>query len=173
MILFLVNCLYIYYIRNRIEFSVVLLETAVEFINLYPGSVFASLAFLAVQCVWVVTWAFSFLFTYAYVWNIYNNCVANSYYGQDDNCDSSPLGGTYFGFLISLYWGGSVIMNIVHVTVAGSFASWYFLYPVQKQENPTWKSMMRALTTSFGSICLGSLIVAIVKSISYASCCYS
>jgi hypothetical protein len=64
------------------------------------------------------------------------------------------------------------VQNTVHVTVSGLFATVYFMgtadqtrqfkvtVPVQ---NPTAKSAKRALTTSFGSICYGSLIVALIQ----------
>ena len=162
-ILFILNCAYIYYIRNRIEFSVVLLETAVEYINQYPASIYTGLGFLAVQAVWVLIWFFALIFTVATFVIDHDNCVNQS--GNVNSCTYGGLNIALFFFMISLYWGSAVIMNVVHTTVAGSFASWYFLYPTQGQENPTWKSMMRALTTSFGSICFGSFIVAVIKTI--------
>jgi hypothetical protein len=69
-----------------------------------------------------------------------------------------------------------VVQNTVHVTVSGLFATVYFMgtadqtrqfkvtVPVQ---NPTAKSAKRALTTSFGSICYGSLIIALIQTLRY------
>ena len=54
---------------------------------------------------------------------------------------------------------------MVHVTSAGTLSTWYFLFPNSMPENPTMKAAKRAATTSFGSICLGSLIIAIIKAI--------
>ena len=45
---------------------------------------------------------------------------------------------------------------VVNATVAGTVASWYFLSP-NVPPAPTKRSLNRALTTSFGSLCLGSL----------------
>jgi hypothetical protein len=70
-----------------------------------------------------------------------------------------------FSLLVSLYWGGQVFKNIVHVTVAGTFATWYFLPAHQMPANPTAGALKRACTTSFGSICLGSLLVAVVQAL--------
>jgi len=58
-----------------------------------------------------------------------------------------------------------VVSNVVHVTSAGTLSTWYFLFPNSMPENPTMKAAKRAATTSFGSICLGSLIIAIIKAI--------
>ena len=56
----------------------------------------------------------------------------------------------------------TAIKNTVHVTVAGAVASWYF----KADDTPaqaTVHALKRATTTSFGSICFGSLLIAIVS----------
>lgn len=53
--------------------------------------------------------------------------------------------------------------NVVHVTASGLFATWYFLSGVGMPANPTQKAFKRATTSSFGSICLGSLLVCTTK----------
>ncbi|CAG8674682.1 9059_t:CDS:2 [Funneliformis mosseae] len=60
---------------------------------------------------------------------------------------------------------GIVIQTWVHVTTSGVFATYYFLAgtPEGVPSSPTLKSAKRASTTSFGSICLGSLLVAILQ----------
>jgi len=50
------------------------------------------------------------------------------------------------------------------VMCAGTFATWYFLAP-NLPENPTWNSLKRAITTSFGSVCLGSLFTITKSSV--------
>ena len=64
--------------------------------------------------------------------------------------------------LFVCFWALFVIKNIVHVTVAGSVASWKV-----KSSAPciTTTSWIRSLTLSLGSICFGSLIVAILETI--------
>jgi hypothetical protein len=57
-----------------------------------------------------------------------------------------------------------VIKNIVHVTVSGVFASSYFLSGSGEMPNtPTLGAAKRAMTTSLGSICYGSLLVALIQ----------
>merc|ERR1711974_195186 len=55
-------------------------------------------------------------------------------------------------------------MGVAHTVVAGAVATWYFLggSPFEVK-SPAPGAAKRALTTSFGSICLGSLIVAAIK----------
>ncbi len=59
----------------------------------------------------------------------------------------------------------TVIKNVVHVTASGLYATWYFMSGLGMPSNPTQKAFKRAVTTSFGSICLGSLLVAILKTL--------
>lgn len=74
-------------------------------------------------------------------------------------------------FAFSLYWTSQVLKNWVHVTVSGVFATYYFFGVSQNGvvqvpvSNPTWASMKRASTTSFGSICFGSLIIALIQTV--------
>ncbi|GMI45134.1 hypothetical protein TrCOL_g588 [Triparma columacea] len=70
---------------------------------------------------------------------------------------------TYFGMLISFYWGSTVVSNVMHCVVAGTVATWWFKHDAGS--SPVFDSFYRAMTTSFGSICLGSLLVAILKAI--------
>jgi hypothetical protein len=46
-----------------------------------------------------------------------------------------------------------------------SQATWFFLAPNNLPTNPTVQAFKRATWNSFGSICLGSLIVAVVRAI--------
>jgi hypothetical protein len=152
-VLFLVfgalNILYVYIIRSRIPFSAVLLETVVDFIQLFPAAVYFSLASIVVQAVWILIW-------------IVAVASLTSRFDRDQSAQNTQ-GISYFFLLVSFFWTSQVIKNVVHVTTAGTFATWYFLYPSNMPENPTRAAFKRATTTSFGSICLGSLIVAIVK----------
>jgi hypothetical protein len=69
--------------------------------------------------------------------------------------------------LFSFYWTTQIISNVVHVTVSGLVATFYFFaspdsnsngkFVIPNIKNPTVKAAKRALTTSFGSICYGSL----------------
>ena len=60
-----------------------------------------------------------------------------------------------------------VFQNIIHVTIAGVVSTWWF---VPQDANSCCStaiqdSFVRATTTSFGSICFGSLLVAIVTTL--------
>jgi len=81
---------------------------------------------------------------------------------------SYTLYGLFFYMVFSYYWTSQVIKNTGHMTNCGLFATVYFLrdsdiFP----SNPVAKSFHRAITYSFGSICFGSLIVALIKTVRY------
>lgn len=68
----------------------------------------------------------------------------------------------------SLFWTGAVLCNTVHVIVSGMV--FLDLIHGRREAAPIpAKSLMRslqyALTTSFGSICYGSLFTAIIRTI--------
>jgi len=72
----------------------------------------------------------------------------------------------YIFVLFSFYWTSQVIKNVVHVTVCGVFGSFYFLTNTPHMPtSPTLGSLSRATTTSFGSVCFGSLIIAIIRTV--------
>ncbi len=50
---------------------------------------------------------------------------------------------------------------------AGVQATWYFLSPHSVPANPVYQSVKRASSTSFGSICFGSFIVAFIRTVRF------
>jgi len=60
-------------------------------------------------------------------------------------------------------WGAGVANNICHVTYCGVFGRWY--YGRSEGESPLMPSFNVAISTSLGSICMGSLMVAFVRAL--------
>lgn len=91
-------------------------------------------------------------------------CVCDGNYIWSHSCASPKLyGWAYFWLLLSLFWTSAVIANIVHCTVSAAVAKWWRVgYP-----SPTivQEGFERAITTSLGSICMGSLLVAVVRTL--------
>jgi hypothetical protein len=80
----------------------------------------------------------------------------------------------YYFLLVCFYWGMQVVKNVTHTTVCGTVASWWFQgTDAQPCSNASSGAFKRATTTSFGSICLGSLIVAIVRALEQMARQYS
>ena len=67
-----------------------------------------------------------------------------------------------------------MLQNVLHVTTAGTVGTWWFTTTSAEEEESSsfcsgfqdvFHSLCRALTYSFGSICLGSLLVAILQTL--------
>jgi len=79
----------------------------------------------------------------------------------------TSTGAVTFLLLVSFYWTYQVLCNTIHVTTAGTVGTWWF---VPREANGCFStalrdSFRRATTYSFGSICLGSLLVAVVQAL--------
>jgi len=68
--------------------------------------------------------------------------------------------------LLSLFWGCAVISNILHCTAAGAVADWWFSDSSDLQPKAAVAgAFRRAISTSFGSVCFGSLLVALLSTL--------
>jgi len=84
----------------------------------------------------------------------------------DHKCPEEEMNaGLYFFLLLCQFWTSTVITNVAHVTTSGAVAMWWFNSQIADKPGVTWNAFKRAVTTSFGSICFGSLLVAILKTI--------
>lgn len=80
---------------------------------------------------------------------------------------ASQSGIVVFFLLVSFYWFHQVLVNIVHVTSAGTIATWWYV-PIEAAgwwSTAIQDSLVRSVTYSFGSICFGSLLVAVVQAL--------
>ena len=72
-----------------------------------------------------------------------------------------------FLLFVSYYWVHETLQNVIHVSVAGVVGTWWFVTEEANSccSKAVGDSFFRAITYSFGSICFGSLLVAIVKAL--------
>lgn len=82
-------------------------------------------------------------------------------------CSSAKVIGLLAFITFAAYWISEVLKNIVHTTISGVYGSWYFCSH-NMPKGPTRGAFKRAMTYSFGSISLGSLIVAIINMLKHA-----
>eukprot|EP00741_Cyanophora_paradoxa_P010617 tig00020537_g10261.t1 len=142
------NGWYFYWARQRVEFATATLTIVVGAVRLYPATIAVACASLLVTMGWASVWAMSALYSVQLASAASYHTVA-------------------FLYLLSLYWTSQVFSNVVHVTVAGTVASWYFhVGAAGEGDRPraaAWGSLRRACTWSLGSIALGSLLVAFFR----------
>ena len=87
---------------------------------------------------------------------------ANPACDSSGSCSSSKVIGLVAFVTFAGYWITEVIKNVIHVTISGVYATWFFA-PHHTPKGSTRGAARRALTYSFGSISFGSLIVAIIQ----------
>jgi len=78
------------------------------------------------------------------------------------SCSSAKVIGLIAFVTFAAYWITEWLKNTIHVTISGVYGSWYFCshnFP----KNATRGAFKRSMTYSFGSVSLGSLIVAIIN----------
>jgi len=146
-----------YFWRSRIPFAKVMLKTVTSVTRKFPATIFVGFVGCFIACLWYGIIAVTI--------------VASISYFQNQNETVAYI--VYVFILFSFYFSSQVINNTVHVTIAGVFATYYFCGVNEpgtnkievNVKNPTVKSFKRAITTSFGSICFGSLIIAIIQTL--------
>lgn len=140
-----INVIFYFVWRSRIPFATAILKTVARILESYPAPTYYAYGSLFIQCLWVLLWVPTMVLIQRF--------------------ESNTAGILSVFLIFSFYWVSQVIKNVVHVTASGLVATWYFLSGLGMPSNPTASAFKRATTSSFGSICLGSLLVAILKTL--------
>ncbi|KAF0696647.1 Aste57867_12628 [Aphanomyces stellatus] len=155
-----INICYIYAVQNRIAFASAHLKLACVALNQHKSIFLIALLFILVQVGWLITWSLSAIGIYQMFRNGDPDCKAEEARGH--LCGGAGFNVTIFFLLVSVYWGQQVVQNVMTCTTAGTVATWWYN---TRTSNAVSGSLYRSLTTSFGSICFGSLIVAVVQAL--------
>lgn len=142
--------LYVMSVLDRFPFTMLVLQKAVRMVRELPDVMRTAYAFVLVMLCWMALWSFGVSGIVAF---------------------GIPNGGQWWLLLIfsvSLFWTGAVLSNTVHVIVSGMV----FLVLIHggpaaatMPPKPLLKSLQYAVTTSFGSICYGSLFTAAIRTL--------
>ncbi|KAL6355892.1 hypothetical protein LRP88_09475 [Fusarium phalaenopsidis] len=142
---------------SRIPFSALMLRTTIDVSKKYGHVYLTSLIGGLIATAFAAWYSITLVAIYV------------KYQPADDNPSCSDGGcsqGKVIGLLVfvtfAMYWFSEWLKNTIHTTIAGVYGSWYFC-PHNFPKDATRASAKRALTYSFGSISLGSLLVAIVQ----------
>jgi uncharacterized integral membrane protein len=147
--------------KKRIPFASVVMATVSNVTVKYSGTLGSVFFGLIVQFAYL-----AFFCATAVACSIYFDFQGNSS-GRRGTSINGILYALYVFLIFSSYWTAQVLQNVVHVTVSGVFAAYYFMSgsPQGMPANPTMGSFKRAVTTSFGSICYGSLLIALIQTV--------
>ncbi|KXJ89328.1 plasma-membrane choline transporter-domain-containing protein [Microdochium bolleyi] len=154
-VVFLAFCFYTWI--PRIPFSALMLKTSITVAKSY-GHVYLVSALGGLLAAALAAW---FSVTFVSVYTKYQPgqaaCGANG-----AGCSSGKVIGLLVFITFTMYWISEWLKNTIHVAISGVYGSWYF-HPQNPPKGATRGALKRALTYSFGSISLGSLLVAIIN----------
>lgn len=136
--------------RHLIPFSAALLKESTSIIKSYPMLILNNVIWVLLMSGWGLLLMGCVYPTIRKTW-------------YEDDPSAGALFGAYLFAAFASYWTSQVVFNVCHVVTSGVTATWYFFGPTNMPSNPTLHSIKRAMTTSFGSICFGSLLVAIIR----------
>ncbi|KAK3328245.1 plasma-membrane choline transporter-domain-containing protein [Cercophora scortea] len=143
----------------RIPFSALMLQTAID-VSKTHGHVYAVSAVGGFLATAFAAW---FSVTLVAVYVKYSPSASNAACREGvGGCSQGKVIGLIVFITFASYWITEWLKNTVHTTISGVYGSWYFNsknYPTKV----TRGALKRALTYSFGSISLGSLVVAIIN----------
>ncbi|XP_071729564.1 uncharacterized protein [Rutidosis leptorrhynchoides] len=143
-----IQFLYILSIVDRLPFTMLVLQRAVKMVWNLPEVMGVSFVFMLVMLLWLALWSFGA-----------SGVIALSI-GD---------GGRWWILVVlsvSLIWTGAVVCNTVHVIVSRMVYLVLFHGGRQAESmppNPLLQSLRYSVTTSFGSICYGSLFTAAIR----------
>ncbi|KAF5444484.1 hypothetical protein F2P56_033611 [Juglans regia] len=140
--------LYVISVIDRLPFTMLVLQKAVKMVWSLPEVMRVAYVFMFVMLLWVELWSFGAA-----------GVVASS-------MDVGRCWWLLLVLSVSLFWTGAVLCNALHVIVSGMV----FLVLIHGGRESSsippsslMKSLRYAVTTSFGSICYGSLFTAAIR----------
>jgi len=164
---FALSLCYTCMVWGRIPFATANLVTAISAIKSNCGITVVAYGFTIVAVAFTFVWSLAFvgLFDHTY------NCVTVTGTGQTV-CTQTNYG-LLFALLVPYFFAHQVFTASIHVTVAGTVGTWWYA-PEETGfcASSITGSLCRTMTTSFGSICFGSLLVALLqalKSLAYTA----
>ena len=148
-----VSLWYRFAVQSRVPFASCVLDIACSAIRPHYGSImFLACVLCVFQVLWCAIWAVASIEGFSNIGRI-----------QPDDGQGTqiqyPGRLIVFLLLLSLYWGLQVGFAIIETTVSGVVACWWFQ---PSRSHVVRGSVFRAMTYSFGSLCFGSLIVAVI-----------
>ncbi|XP_030513837.1 CTL-like protein DDB_G0274487 isoform X1 [Rhodamnia argentea] len=142
--------LYVISVIDRLPFTMLVLQKAVKMVWNLPEVTRIAYLFMLVMLLWMVIWSFGAA-----------GVIASS-------MDDGKRWWLLLVLSVSLFWTGAVLCNTVHVIVSGLV----FLVLIHggrrslsMPQNSLLNTLRYAVTTSFGSICYGSLFTAAIRTL--------
>jgi len=143
----------------RIPFSALMLQTSIDVAKQY-GHVYMVSAIGGFLATLFAAW---FSVTLVAVYVKYEPSPNNPACRQGaGGCGQGKVIGLIAFITFAAYWISEWFKNTIHTTISGVYGSWYF-NSKNFPSGATRGALKRSLTYSFGSISLGSLVVALIN----------
>ncbi|OUM66918.1 hypothetical protein PIROE2DRAFT_59089 [Piromyces sp. E2] len=150
--------------KSRVDFATVVLNAAAVVMKNYVATIFVGYFTSFFGAIW------SFCIAFA-IYGLVLDFTLDQIEGITGIFDSKYISAILIVYVsFSYLYIKSVIENLVHVTVAAVYALFIFSSVKKKDgtikilvRDPTYDSLKRSLSTSFGTICYGSLIILMVE----------
>ncbi|KAJ0981325.1 hypothetical protein J5N97_009580 [Dioscorea zingiberensis] len=133
--------LYVMSVMDRFPFTMLVLQKAVNMVWDLPEVMRVAYAFVFVMLCWLIIWTFGVAGTISL------------------SADDGARWWLLVVFSVSLFWTVAVLCNTVHAIVSG------MVFLVLLIHGGRGASFQYAVTTSFGSICYGSLFTAAIRTL--------
>ncbi|RHW69062.1 Plasma-membrane choline transporter [Trypanosoma brucei equiperdum] len=157
-----VHLLWFFFAGRRIPLAAELLKSSSTVVCNYKALCAVNAVLFGAHVFFSVMWASVMKPLYAQLAKMELNPSAGGARNEED-LTLNILFLSLLALLFVMFWATQVTTNLMHVTTAGLTATWYFAGKENMPKNPTLASFKRGTTTSFGSICFGSLLVAIIR----------
>ncbi|CAE7201662.1 pns-1 [Symbiodinium natans] len=145
--------------RDLVPFSAALMRTIIKVMEIHTSMMFVSIWGALMSCAWSLLCCMSLLAFFIHD----EEAMAKLTKGK---ASSSPAkAGFVFVFGFVQYWGLMVAMDAAYTACCGVFGRWYFAKDRRPGDTPVMSAIKDAYTTSFGSICLGAFIVALIRAL--------
>jgi hypothetical protein len=109
LVLFALQCAYVYFVRDRIAFATAHVKAAVGAVEAHRAVYGVALALIFLQMAWVMVWQLAALGVSSTINSSAAPANATAIGAQSSSSNSSALGGAaVFGMTVSLYWGTQV-----------------------------------------------------------------
>ncbi|KAJ1677546.1 putative choline transporter, neither null mutation nor overexpression affects choline transport, partial [Spiromyces aspiralis] len=160
----LTGYLWFKYWRHYVKFTSAILKAVCRVFWKFTSTLWASFVFLVVACGFSILWALVLAGSLKYFSCETDTSSQGVKHKVCKEGASKVLSLIYLVF--AYYWIVQVLSGVLYTTICGVFGTHFFFpdgqYPYK---NPLLSSLRRATTYSFGSVCFGSLILAIIQTI--------
>lgn len=188
LIMSLIGGYYAAMVWSKVPFATANLQVALASIRDNHGLWMLAYVVTLKSVAWFLLWCCAVLEMVSYSSDWVYNCETNDDGPSDDDLCVVTTRGKFIGagMVLSLFWTHEVIKNVFHTTIAGVVGTWWFdpeearsasargnggLFGCCGCSDAIWNSWIRSGFYSLGSIAFGSLLVGILKVLSFVVRC--